>query len=380
MTCSLISDANFIDPNSVNVQEPSSERTNFEASNLVDRQQRSKVWRSDGYYTISSSNNTIVFRETIATDLTATLTEGVYSSASALAVEIKTQLEAVGGSVYTIAINSTTSKWTLTSDGAGGGGIFELILTDVSSAGLAAILGFSTASDRTGDLSYEADTINLHTEEFILWDLGLPSLPTGFALLGDRNAPVALSPGASIKLQGNHTDNFSTAVFEQVITYDDNGLFHFDDTGFGTVYLRYWKAQVIDPGNANGYIQLGYAYLGSTIKPTRGAVRFPFVGSQDDFSDTVTVVGGQVYGNNRARSDEFTLEWALLTTAEKEDFDLHFKNKGLSFPFLVYLDENIAFSSSQSYWLRLVRYASRPQYSLVSPNNWSVRMVVREAL
>jgi len=75
---------------------------------------------------VNSTNNQIDFEETEATELTATLTAGSYTP-SALATEIKTQLEVAGESVYTVTYDSDTRKFNIASDRSGGGMIFELL-------------------------------------------------------------------------------------------------------------------------------------------------------------------------------------------------------------------------------------------------------------
>lgn len=119
-------------------------------------------------YTMSSNNNTIYFQETNGTTLTAVVDEGLYT-ASTLATALKTAMETVGGSTYTITVNTTTSKITIASDGGGGGGIFNLIFrngTENVSASrrrgkyqddsIGPSIGFS-ANDLSGALTYTGD-------------------------------------------------------------------------------------------------------------------------------------------------------------------------------------------------------------------------------
>ena len=380
MSCNFISKTNFVHKDVINLASASSETTNFESDNLYNSQQRSMVWRSGGCYLLDSTNNVAIFRESTGVDLTATVTEGKYTSHTAFASAVKAALEAAGGSTYTVEQDSATSKWKITSDGAGGGGIFELMWTNASSAGLAGVMGYSTGSDDTGGLVYTADILRIHTEEWLEWDLGIASLPSLFAVFGDRNAPIELSPSATIELQGNFTDTWTTQVFTKTIPYNSDVLYHHDSTGFGSSYLRYWRMRIVDSDNSNGYVQLGYAFLGNTITPSRGGIPFPFEHSQDDLTETITAVGGQVYGAARAKSDEFVMNWGNLKIADKELFDLHFENNGIHTPFVVSLDPKTVMSSSAEYWVRLVRYTERPRAILSRPGVWNVSMRVREAL
>jgi len=78
------------------------------------------------YYIIDENNQIINFEETLGSELTATLDKGVYSPAD-LAAELKIQLEVSGASIYTVTYDTITEKFTLLSDGGGGGGIFSIL-------------------------------------------------------------------------------------------------------------------------------------------------------------------------------------------------------------------------------------------------------------
>ncbi len=103
-------------------------------------------------------NDKIDFEETAASELTATLSSGQYTSTE-LETEIKTRLEAVGASVYTVAYDTGTNKFTITSDGAGGGGIFNLLWATGTNTALTSgeIIGYDITADDTGSLAYLAD-------------------------------------------------------------------------------------------------------------------------------------------------------------------------------------------------------------------------------
>ena len=80
----------------------------------------------DQFNIITDKNDRLDFEETADSELTAQITAGVYT-ASELAAEIDTALEAVGESAYTITYDIVNSKFTLTSDLAGGGSKFILL-------------------------------------------------------------------------------------------------------------------------------------------------------------------------------------------------------------------------------------------------------------
>lgn len=109
---------------------------------------------------IDNTNNKIDFEETASTELTATLTSGTYTP-SALATEVKTQLDSAGASTYTVTYSSTTKKFTLASNLGGGGGTFKLLAQSGTNQSVSALipLGF--------DIEDKA-TAASHTSTYIL--------------------------------------------------------------------------------------------------------------------------------------------------------------------------------------------------------------------
>lgn len=84
------------------------------------------------YIVIDETNNKLEFQETAGTTLTATLTSGTYTP-SDLCTEIKTQMEATGGTpVYTVTYSTVTRKFTIASD-RGGSSVFVLVGTGSNS-------------------------------------------------------------------------------------------------------------------------------------------------------------------------------------------------------------------------------------------------------
>lgn len=375
-----IFDSNFLSPDLVSNQTFSSEQSAFPVSNALNFQRRSKVWRTNGHWEITSSNNTIIFRESTGVDLTATVAEADYSSTDLLFAAIKTALEAAGSSVYTIGLDPTTLKNQLTSDGAGGGGIFEI---DWPNSSMASVLGFNTFEEDTGALTYIADELKIHTDEWIQWDFGISTLPTAFALVGARNEPIKITPSATIKLQGNETNVWTSPTSELTIDYDDEVFCAVDATGLWSEALRYARLQITDQSNTNGFVEVGSIFLGSFFAGTRGKAQFPFRGEHVDRSRTVLSEGGQTFSDIREKTERFNIDWFGLTVAEKEEIDDLFLSLGTSNPFFVQFDgstDPLAFSGRKEKYVRYVKFERAPTYELVSPGNFSARMTFIEEL
>lgn len=351
----------------------SSEQAAFPVLNVYNAQRRSKVWRSNGYWEITALNNTFTFKETgLASTLTATLPVANYTSTAAMLSALKTAMEDVSVDTFTCTVDSTTKKIRLQSSGSD----FEI----VSGGTLNDDLGFTTLP-KTGVLNYLADELRIHSYEFIKWDFGISTNPGAFVLIGKRNAPIAISPSATIKLQGNSTDVWTSPEYEKTITYDDEIMAEFSDANeLHTQALRYWRLYIEDKSNPNGFVEIGALFLGKYFEPTRGAIQFPFNGSYIDRSNVVFSEGGQTFSDIRQKSESFNVEWDALTTAEKEQIDLIFAEYGVSSPLFIAFDPMLAFSSRENYYTRFVKFEDSPRYTLSRPNFWSVSMSFREEL
>lgn len=374
-----IFDDNYLIPSLISNQYKSSEQAAFPLTNAFNFQRRSRVWRSNGYWNITSSNNTIIFRETTGVDLTATVAVSEYTSTTALYAAIKTALEAVGASTYTISQDATTLKHKFTSNGSGGGGIFEIYWSNASTT-METILGFSSDEDDTGALTYTADALRIHTSEWITWDFGITTLPKAFALIGARNDPIKITPSATITLSANETNVWTSPTYQTTITYDDEVMYVTSSTGLWTEALRYARLDIVDNDNTAGYIEVGALYLGDFFDPTRARVQYPFAGSYVDRSITTFSEGGQSFSDVREKTEVFSISWFGLTVAEKEQIDTMWLSFGTSQPFFVEFDPDTSFYSTVNKSIRYVKFQQEPSYDLVSPANFSCRMTLREEL
>jgi hypothetical protein len=290
----------------------SSQQAAYPTSNLSDSK-RYKPWRSNGYWLIEAGSNTIVFREAVGVDLTATVPASAYTSTTAFFAALKAALEAAGVANYTVSVDTTTGKVRILSDLSGGATVFQLRWTDPASADMAGILGFNTGSNDTGAASYVADDLRIHTQEFVTWDMGIPSNPKAFAAVGLRNRALKITSGATLKLQGCSTSNFAAPEYEATIPFFDYVLALENEDGLHTAPLRYWRLYIEDVSNPYGYVELGECFLGDYTVLARGCAVYPFTSSLSDRSDQVVAEGGQVYSSRNSMTQKIQLQWSGLT-------------------------------------------------------------------
>ena len=372
---------NYIDLDFLVSANASSAQAAFPIANAYNTQRRSKVWRSAGYFNITSSNNVIIFRETSGgPNLTATIAVAEYTSVTTLLAAIKTALEATGDSTYTLTNSSATGfKFQAVSNGAGGSGVFHLMCTNVGFTS-ADILGFSTASDLTAaGLTKIGDYLRINTEESIVWDLGIATNPSSFALVGPRTGPLKFSPSSTIKLQASQTDTWNTPPFETTLTYNDFSLFLTSDSGIADTDYRFWRIKFQDQ-NPNGYVEVGAFMLGEFFNPSRGRVQFPLDISQEDRSQILFSEGGQSYSDIKQKTALYSLKWFGLQKADIEEIENQFNIYGTGVPFFVSFDSDSIFTSSSNRRVTVCKFASEPSFSLERPDVWSTSMLLREEL
>lgn len=366
---------NFVDLNILANSDVSSEQTAFPVTNAYNLERRSKVWRSNGYFNIVSGDNTIVFNEGGA-DFTATITAGEYSSTAAFMAAVDSAFTTAPGAAgsYTVTQNSNL-KFVITKSA----GTFNIKWTHADSADMAGILGYDTAVDDTGSLSYIGDILRINTSEFILWDMGLATNPEAFFMLDQRNKPIRLSPNGVFKLQGNETNNFTTPSYETTLTYDDQAIAVISEDGLHTEGLRYWRVLFMDQ-NPLGYVQIGAFFLGNAFQPIRGRVQFPFQSSYIDPSETQKSDGGQSFSDVFEQSQSYSAKWLGLKKEDQENITDLFRQYGTSFPFIVSFDSVSAFSSSLNRMVKFVKFSNEPTYEIISPNNFTCDMQFEEQL
>lgn len=370
---------NFIDPAVVSSAQYSSQQTAFPYSNITNFNRRSKVWRSNGYWEITSSNNTIIFEETASVNLTATVTAGTYTSTTSMLAALKTALEDAGASTYTCSVDASTNKIKIASNGVGGGGILNLEWSNASTT-MESILGFDGTSDDTGALTYTADELRISTGEFFTWDMGISSLPQSIAIIGPRNTPLRISPSATLKLQGNETDVWTAPTYEQSLTYDDSCIALFSSTGLHTEALRFWRLLIEDLSNPLGYVEIGSIFLGRVYSPTYGRPQFPFNIELVDRSPLIFSEGGQTFSDIREQTAQYQTDWLGLRKDEVESVMDFFADVGTARPFFVLFDPDEVFSTDFKKSLKYVKFASEPRFSLVTPNNYRMTLEFREEL
>jgi hypothetical protein len=361
----------------------SSEAVGYPAENVYNIDRRRLNWRSAGYWLVVGGSNVITFQETIGVNKTATIAAGAYATDALFLAAIVTAMMGAAGRVgtYTATRDVTTGNIKITQSVAGGAAVFRLMWTVTPAFGT--ILGYDTSADMTGALFYIADELRIHTEEHFIFDLGFPAQPHGFLAVSDRNRPINIQPTATVLLMGNPTNNFAAPAETFVITVRDFLLGYISKDGISLLQAngyRYWKLQIIDNDNPDGYLELGAMGLLVQASISRGCPTFPYESNPIDYSSKEFSESGQKWVGKRPKTEVHNLSWDGLTNADFQVLKDFWEEMGTSSAFFVSLDPDSAFSSDGVTWCRLVSFDNGPTPRLQSPGNWSYAWNLREEL
>jgi hypothetical protein len=376
LTCFRIFNVNYADYNLLPNVDYSSEQVDFPVSNIFNWQRRSKVWRSDGYFRVTNNNSRLIFRESTGVDLTAVLSIGEYTKTT-LCAAIKSAMEVIGDSTYTVTYDTTYLKFRLQSNGVGGTGIFELVKTGST---LANSIGL--VADMSGALDYYMDDITIHGDdgEWILLDMGISTNPDAVIMIDRKQISLQITPQAVVKIQGNTTTNFDNPEYSQTLDYDDEVLSYISDTGMSASSYRYWRVQIYDPRNPNGYIQLGSLFVGNFMSPSRGRAQFPLQQQYIDQSTTNYSEGGVGFSDNKFKTQSFNVSMFAYQKADIEELDTFFFEYGTTKSFFVSMDTTEAYSTDYHRRIIFCKFSDSPQWTLTRPDIFEVSMSFREEL
>lgn len=311
--------------------EATSEATDFPVSNLANHN-RSDVWRSSGFFVITSSNKYLDFNEG-GGEKNAVLYEGNYS-ASALATHIAERIVAAGGSTYAITQSSLTGLWTITISA----GTFTLLWsTGANSANsVGSMLGFDVSADSSSANAHTGAAIALHTEEAVTIDLMTSEEIDSVAILFDPVDGPKLSEAAVVKLQANATVNWTSPAVDVTLSLDTT--FDILTHRFSTAQeYRYWRIKIVDPTNANLHVEISKVILAKATQlgqvPSIG-----FVQNMKDTSRPVVNDFGARYFDVYPSQRMFTFNHLALSEADLQTlFDIY-KRVGNVTPICLWLD------------------------------------------
>jgi len=143
-----------------------------------------------------------------------------------------------------------------------------------------------------------------------------------------------ISSGATIKFQGNATNVWTTPTIDETLTYS-SGIINKQFTGGS---YRYWRLNIVDAGNSDGFISAGRVYGGTISSPP--SIGQTFSNTRVSESLKTYSISGQAYGDNRYFYDLISIQWRKITQAEKALIIAWFETLDITKPFFLVFDES----------------------------------------
>jgi hypothetical protein len=311
----------------------SSSNANFPVSNLKNPF-RSKHWRSSGAFVIDSTNNKINFKESAGgSELTATLTAGTYSSAT-LQTEIKTRMQAVGASVYTIIYSAVSAMWTVSTAGA----YLALLNTTGMNAATNVFkvsLGFPN-TDKTGATSYTGSLIAIHTKESIVFDMITTQDISSVVILWPKEDGIRLSSTAVLKIEGSATNVWASPAVSQVLTINNDYMVA--SFFFAAVQsYRYWRVTIEDAQNPYQFVELGMVWIGENVAFNEPENGFKF--TLTDPSHVSATDFGHEYVDEYPLIASLEFKYNYIGYSTQQLLENAFRTNGTKKPVLVVFDQ-----------------------------------------
>lgn len=102
------------------------------------------------------------------------------------------------------------------------------------------------------------------TDQSVVFDLATTEEIDSVVLLWPLEDGIKLSGSAVLRIQANATNVWTSPAVDQTLTIDNNYVMasHFFSSDQS---YRYWRVTISDPGNANGYVELGLVWLGKGL-------------------------------------------------------------------------------------------------------------------
>jgi hypothetical protein len=153
-------------------------------------------------------------------------------------------------------------------------------------------------------------------DEGVVIDIKTEDAIDSVVVMTDGINDIRLSPSATVSLQGNATDEWTSPALDQALTYDEtNELYsHYFTTDQS---YRYWRIYVDDPGNPFGFIELSKIVLAKSTILTQGPNKGFTYGLEDQSSQSSTDFG-HVYTDQFPVKKSLEFEYELITLSDME--------------------------------------------------------------
>jgi hypothetical protein len=325
--------------------------------------ERSRHFKFGGRFTIDATNKKIYVN-----GVTYNLTVGEYNTPADLAAHITTVITAQGVTCSWSAGNFVFTK----------GSSFTLNLATTTDA-VWETIGLIDGVNQSGtSISSDMPRYHYPNESFVI-DFGYQA-PLGFiALIGDLTQELKIPEGATITLQANNVNDFTSPPVDKTLTWTKRGVFGFIDDVDGDGW-RYVKL-ILDYKSGPYHAEIGYLYIGDYFsfqdRNVSNGIDIGFV----DTSMVSDSDDGQQFTNQKASYRKFEgLQVGLALPANVNLLKHLFYLKQMSVPFFVALDPTLAISETLDDMTFFCKFSKEPTGKHVQGRFFDLGFELKEAL
>ncbi len=205
-------------------------------------------------------------------------------------------------------------------------------------------------TETTGNANVSANSNNINYPVSNLLDSRLTRIyksddSTSVSIVFDAGSAVTvdnisianhnISSGVTtLKWQGNASNAWSSPSVDETLTW---GARIINKAFAGGVY-RYWRLEIVDIGNVDGFISIGRVY-GSEAEISPGIAPL-FSHTRKSESKKSIGISGSIYGDKRYFYDMISIRWNKISHAQKADIISWFEAVDITDPFFITFNED----------------------------------------
>lgn len=174
------------------------------------------------------------------------------------------------------------------------------------------------------------------TSQSLVIDLKTTESIDTFIMLFHPLDGSSLSEGATVTLQGNATDEWSSPAYSGTPTLDEDFEIYSLFLSAAQTY-RYWRLVITDPSNDLGYIEVGKIILTKATQLSQ-CPEIGFSYKNDDLSKQSRNDFNQVYVDVKPNVRTFEFNYAVLSMDDFETLQTIYDRVGSSVPICMSLD------------------------------------------
>lgn len=146
-----------------------------------------------------------------------------------------------------------------------------------------------------------------------------------------------LTTAGSVTFQASTSSGFGSYNFKQLTRLNDYWYVGFPSTF--TMQKRYWRVEISDTGNPDGYIEVGRVWVGDYIDVVK-SVSPTFPEYRKDTSEFDQSYGGQHYGDEGIILRNYKFNFPYFNSTNKDDIVTFIEDVKKTKKFVMILDED----------------------------------------